>query len=71
MADEAAGEVPVAFVVRVKGSNISELQIKKYIANQVPRLPSIQTIKRSNPVVGNIILKVYKIMNVDLFRIVR
>lgn len=36
MADEAAGEVPVAFVVRVKGSNISEQQIKKYIATQVP-----------------------------------
>lgn len=35
MADEDAGEVPVAFVVRANASNISELQIKKYIANQV------------------------------------
>nr|QTO31280.1 4-coumarate-CoA ligase [Ocimum kilimandscharicum] len=35
MADEAAGEVPVAFVVRENGSKITELEIKKYIASQV------------------------------------
>ncbi|KAL1548885.1 4-coumarate--CoA ligase 2 [Salvia divinorum] len=35
MADEAAGEVPVAFVVRANGACISELEIKTYIANQV------------------------------------
>ncbi|KAH6835391.1 4-coumarate:CoA ligase 2 [Perilla frutescens var. hirtella] len=35
MADEAAGEVPIAFVVRANGANISELEIKKYIAQQV------------------------------------
>nr|QLM00648.1 4-coumarate-CoA ligase 3 [Ziziphora clinopodioides subsp. bungeana] len=35
MADEAAGEVPVAFVVRTNGANIPELEIKKYIAEQV------------------------------------
>lgn len=35
MADETAGEVPVAFVVRVNGANITELEIKRYIAKQV------------------------------------
>ncbi|BAT76720.1 hypothetical protein LR48_Vigan627s006300 [Vigna angularis] len=35
MKDEVAGEVPVAFVVRSKGSNISEQEIKQYISNQV------------------------------------
>lgn len=35
MKDEAAGEVPVAFVVRANGSNISEQQIKEYISKQV------------------------------------
>jgi len=33
--DEAAGEVPVAFVVRSNGSNISEDEIKQYISQQV------------------------------------
>ncbi|KAL0339980.1 UNVERIFIED_CONTAM: 4-coumarate--CoA ligase [Sesamum radiatum] len=35
MRDEAAGEVPVAFVVRANGSNISQQEIKHYISNQV------------------------------------
>ncbi|OIT36281.1 PREDICTED: 4-coumarate--CoA ligase 2-like [Nicotiana attenuata] len=35
MKDEVAGEVPVAFVVRANGSNISEEEIKKYISEQV------------------------------------
>ncbi|KAF7838052.1 4-coumarate--CoA ligase 2-like [Senna tora] len=35
MQDEAAGEVPVAFVVRSNGSKISEHEIKQYIAQQV------------------------------------
>jgi len=35
MKDEVAGEVPVAFVVRSKASNISEQEIKQYISNQV------------------------------------
>ncbi|GMH17809.1 hypothetical protein Nepgr_019650 [Nepenthes gracilis] len=33
--DEAAGEVPVAFVVRSNGSQISEEEIKQYISKQV------------------------------------
>lgn len=36
MKDEAAGEVPVAFVVRSNGSKISEDDIKQYISKQVP-----------------------------------
>ncbi|KAK4337541.1 hypothetical protein RND71_042028 [Anisodus tanguticus] len=35
MKDEIAGEVPVAFVVRVNGSKISEEEIKKYVSDQV------------------------------------
>ncbi|OVA10231.1 AMP-dependent synthetase/ligase [Macleaya cordata] len=35
MKDEAAGEVPVAFVVRSNGSQITEQEIKKYISDQV------------------------------------
>ena len=35
MKDEAAGEVPVAFVVRSNGSKISEDEIKQYISKQV------------------------------------
>ncbi|KAL3627161.1 TFIIH complex kinase subunit ccl1 [Castilleja foliolosa] len=35
MIDEASGEVPVAFVVRAKGSIISEYEIKQYISKQV------------------------------------
>jgi 4-coumarate--CoA ligase len=33
--DDAVGEMPVAFVVRSNGSDISEEEIKKYIAAQV------------------------------------
>ncbi|KAL0290098.1 UNVERIFIED_CONTAM: 4-coumarate--CoA ligase [Sesamum angustifolium] len=35
MRDEAAGEVPVAFVVRANGSDITQQEIKHYISNQV------------------------------------
>lgn len=35
MKDEAAGEIPVAFVVRSGGSKISEDQIKEYVSEQV------------------------------------
>ncbi|MQL82948.1 hypothetical protein Taro_015435 [Colocasia esculenta] len=35
MKDEAAGEVPVAFVVRSEGSAIAEDEIKQYISKQV------------------------------------
>ncbi|XP_057969213.1 4-coumarate:CoA ligase 1-like [Malania oleifera] len=35
MKDEAAGEVPVAFVVRANGSSITEDDVKQYISKQV------------------------------------
>lgn len=33
--DEAAGELPVAFIVRSNGSKITEDEIKQYISKQV------------------------------------
>lgn len=38
MKDEAAGEVPVAFVVKSNGSVISEDEIKQFISKQVKLL---------------------------------
>lgn len=35
MKDDAAGEVPVAFVVSSKGSQITEAEIKQFISKQV------------------------------------
>ncbi|CAM0909019.1 unnamed protein product [Alopecurus aequalis] len=35
MQDELAGEVPVAFVVRTEGSEISETEIKQFVAKEV------------------------------------
>ncbi|KAG6513982.1 4-coumarate--CoA ligase 3-like [Zingiber officinale] len=35
MKDEAAGEIPVAFVVRSNGSQITEDELKQYVAKQV------------------------------------
>ncbi|GFZ03979.1 4-coumarate:CoA ligase 1 [Actinidia rufa] len=35
MKDESAGEVPVAFVVRSNGSEITEVEVKQYISKQV------------------------------------
>ncbi|XP_073132056.1 4-coumarate--CoA ligase CCL1-like [Henckelia pumila] len=40
--DEATGEVPVAFVVRAKGSNISDQEIKQYVSKQVVSYKRIQ-----------------------------
>ncbi|KAK6159104.1 hypothetical protein DH2020_006418 [Rehmannia glutinosa] len=41
MLDEAAGEVPVAFVVPANGSNISDQEIKQYISKQVVSQKSV------------------------------
>ncbi|XP_075508912.1 4-coumarate--CoA ligase-like [Primulina tabacum] len=60
--DKATGEVPVAFVVRAKGSNISEQEIKQYVSrqvvsykrihgvyfvNEIPKAPSGKTLRRN------------------------
>lgn len=41
MTDEQAGEVPVAFVVKTKGSTITEDEIKQFISKQVTRFSYI------------------------------
>ena len=35
MIDEGAGEVPVAFVVKSNGSNVTEAEIKQFVSKQV------------------------------------
>jgi hypothetical protein len=35
MKDEVAGEVPVAFIIRSEGSEISENEIKQFVAKEV------------------------------------
>lgn len=35
MKDDLAGEVPVAFIVRTEGSEITEDEIKKFVAKEV------------------------------------
>jgi hypothetical protein len=48
--DELAGEVPVAFVVVIQGSEISETEIKQFVAKEVimscpfSQIPNIQVI---------------------------
>ncbi|KAL7138063.1 hypothetical protein ABFS83_10G137300 [Erythranthe nasuta] len=50
MKDEVAGEVPVAFVVRVNGSNISEQEIKQYISEQVVSYKRINRVFFTNEI---------------------
>ncbi|KAJ7514058.1 hypothetical protein O6H91_23G024700 [Diphasiastrum complanatum] len=42
--DAKAGEVPVAFVVKKKGSDISEEQVKEFVAKQVVFYKKLQTV---------------------------
>jgi 4-coumarate--CoA ligase len=35
MKDELAGEIPVAFIVQIEGSDISESEIKQFVAKEV------------------------------------
>jgi len=45
MKDELAGEVPVAFIIRSEGSEISENEIKQFVAKEViPNLDFRKTI---------------------------
>lgn len=61
MKDEAAGEIPVAFVVRSNGSRITEDDVKQFISKQVMLktcLVAAQLIISStnDPVVGLLLL---------------
>jgi len=43
MKDELAGEVPVAFIIRSEGSEISENEIKQFVAKEV--IPNLDFLK--------------------------
>lgn len=43
MKDELAGEVPVAFIIRTEGSEISENEIKQFVAKEV--IPNLEFLK--------------------------
>ena len=54
MKDELAGEVPVAFVVRCNGSQVTEEEIKQYVSKQVdPRTLYVQTDSMNDPSRGS------------------
>ncbi|KAI3696450.1 hypothetical protein L1987_79466 [Smallanthus sonchifolius] len=42
--DEAAGQVPIGFVVRRKGSTINETQVKDYVAKQVAPYKKLRSV---------------------------
>lgn len=44
--DEEAGQIPMAFVVRKPGSNITEAEIMDFIAKQACSLVSIYKVKK-------------------------
>jgi 4-coumarate--CoA ligase len=43
MKDELAGEVPVAFIIRTEDSEISEDEIKQFVAKEV--IPNFNSVK--------------------------
>lgn len=49
MKDELAGEVPVAFIIRTEGSQISEDEIKQFVAREV--IPNLTFEKKANTIV--------------------
>lgn len=44
MKDELAGEVPVAFIIRSEGSEISENEIKQFVAKEV--IPNLDLLNK-------------------------
>jgi len=39
MKDDLAGEIPVAFIMRTEGSEVTEDEIKKFVAKEVKATP--------------------------------
>lgn len=39
MKDDLAGEIPVAFIVRTEGSELTEDEIKQFVAKEVKAVP--------------------------------
>ncbi|RWV97657.1 hypothetical protein GW17_00039541 [Ensete ventricosum] len=52
MKDEVAGEVPVAFVVRSSGSQITEDEIKRYVSKQVNQRDALSSSSSSTSKLG-------------------
>lgn len=41
MNDDLAGEIPVAFIVRTEGSQVTEDEIKQFVAKEVKAIPTL------------------------------